>query len=61
MTSAEFAVLSTHLFGDLTKWIGEASKDDTLSVSDLAMLQATMKIIERVTYKEAEIKPDGAN
>ena len=61
MTSGEFAVLSTHLFTDLTKWIAEASKDGTLSASDLAMLQAAMKIIERVTYREAEIKPDGAN
>ncbi len=61
MTSAEFAALSTNLFSELTKWITEASKDETLSVSDLAMLQAAMKIIERVTYMEAEIKPDGAN
>jgi hypothetical protein len=61
MTSAEFAALSTNLFTELTKWITEASKGETLSASDLAMLQATMKIIERVTYKEAEIKPDGAN
>ena len=61
MTSAEFAALSTRLFADLRKWITEASKDETLSASDLAMLQAAMKIIERVTYKEAEIKPDSAN
>ena len=61
MTSAEFAALSTNLFTELTKWITEASKGETLSASDLAMLQAAMKIIERVTYKEAEIKPDGGN
>ncbi len=61
MTGAEFAALSTHIFSDLTKWVAEASKDETLSASDLAMLQASMKIIERVTYKEAEGKPDTAN
>jgi hypothetical protein len=61
MTSAEFAALSTQLFTDLTKWVTEASKDDALAAADLAMLQAAMKIIERVTYKEAEIKPDTAN
>ena len=61
MTSAEFAALSTQLFTDLTKWVTEASKDDTLSASDLALLQAAMKIIERVTYKQAESKPDTAN
>lgn len=37
-----------------------ASKDETLTASDLAMLQAAMKIVERVTYKEAEKKPDTA-
>jgi hypothetical protein len=61
MTSAEFAALSTQLFTDLTKWVTEASRDETLSSSDLAMLQAAMKIIERVTYTEAAIKPDTAN
>jgi hypothetical protein len=61
MTSAEFAVLSTRIFGDLTKWVAEASKDDTLTAGDLAVLQTAMTIIERVTYKEAELKPDTAN
>jgi hypothetical protein len=61
MTSAEFAALSTRIFGDLTKWVAEASKDDTLSSGDLAVLQTAMKIVERVTYTEAEIKPDTAN
>ena len=61
MTAAEFAALSTHLFKDLTTWVAEASKDETLTASDLAMLQAAMKIVERVTYTEAEKKPDTAN
>jgi hypothetical protein len=61
MTSAEFAALSTQLFTDLTKWVTEASKDETLTASDLAMLQAAMKIVERVTYQETEKKPDTAN
>ena len=61
MTAAEFADLSARVFRDLATWVGEASKDDTLSTSDLALLQSSMKVIERVTYKEAEIKPDTAN
>jgi hypothetical protein len=61
MTAAEFAALSTRMFKDLAQWVGEASKDDTLSPSDLAVLQAAMKIIERVTYAETEIKPDTNN
>jgi hypothetical protein len=61
MTSTEFAALSTHLLTDLTKWVGEASKDEAIEAADLVMLQAAMKIIERVTYKESEIKPDTAN
>jgi hypothetical protein len=43
------------------KMFTEASKDETLTASDPAMLQAAMKIVERVTYKEAEKKPDTAN
>ena len=61
MTAAEFANLSTRVFRDLTAWVAESSKDDTLSVSDLALLQSAMKVIERVTYKETELKPDTAN
>ena len=61
MTAKEFLDLSTKLFNDMKAWIAEASKDDSLSVSDLAMLNASMKIIERVTLKEAETKPDTAN
>ena len=61
MTSAEFAALSTRMFSDLKKWVEEASRDDSLSSADLAVLQAAMGIIERVTYTETEIKPDTAN
>jgi hypothetical protein len=61
MTAKEFLDLSTNLFNDMKAWVAEASKDDSLSVSDLAMLNASMKIIERVTLKEAELKPDTAN
>jgi hypothetical protein len=61
MTSAEFAALSTRMFGDLKKWVEEASKDNTLSTADLALLQTAMGVIERVTYIEADSKPDTAN
>ena len=61
MTSAEFAALSTTIFNDLKKWVGEASKGDALSAADLAVLQTAMTIMERVTYVEAETKPDTAN
>jgi hypothetical protein len=42
-------------------WIAEASKDDMLSVSDLALLNSAMKIVDRVTLREAEHKPTTAN
>ena len=61
MTAAEFADLSTRVFKDLTVWVAEASKDDTLATADLALLQSAMKVIERVTYKETALKPDTAN
>ena len=61
MTATEFADLSTRVFKDLTTWVAEASKDDTLSTPDLALLQSAMKVIEQVTYKETELKPDTAN
>jgi hypothetical protein len=61
MTAKEFLDISTKLFTDMKLWIAEASKDDALSVSDLAMLNSAMKIIERVTLKEAETKPEKAN
>jgi hypothetical protein len=61
VTAKEFLDVSTKLFGDMKVWITEASKDDALSPSDLAMLEAAMKIVERVTLKEAEAKPERAN
>ena len=61
MTAAEFADLSARVFRDLTAWVTEASKGETLSTSDLALLQSSMKVIERATYMEAEGKPDTAN
>lgn len=61
MTAQEFLRLSTKLFDDLKIWIAEASRDDQLSASDLAMLTASMKIVEKVTLKEAEMKPETGN
>jgi hypothetical protein len=61
MNAQEFLTLSTALFRDMQAWIAEAAKDNTLSPSDLAMLEASMKIVERVTLKEAAVKPDTAN
>ncbi len=61
MTAQEFLELSTALFKDMKAWIAEAAKDDMLSASDLAMLNASMKIVEKVTLQEAEKKPETAN
>ena len=61
MTAKEFLDVSTKLFNDLKVWITEASKDNALSPSDLAMLNAAMKIVERVTLREVEAKPQRAN
>ena len=61
MNAQEFLTLSTALFRDMKAWIAEAAKDNTLSPSDLAMLEASMKIVERVALKEAAMKPDTSN
>jgi hypothetical protein len=61
MTPKEFLDLSTKLFADMKAWIAEAAKEDTLSASDLAMLSASMKIVERVTLKEVDLKSDPSN
>jgi hypothetical protein len=61
VTAQEFLNLSTALFKDMKAWVAEAAKDGTLSPSDLAMLEASIKIVERVTLKEAATKPDTAN
>jgi hypothetical protein len=57
MTAKEFLDVSTKLFDDMKVWVTEASKDDALSPSDLALINAAMKIVERVTLKEANVKP----
>ena len=45
MTSQEFLDLSTQLFHDLKRWIEEASKNDGLSPSDLALLTSAANIV----------------
>ena len=57
MTAKEFLDVSTKLFDDMKIWVTEASKDDALSPSDLALINTAMKIVERVTLKEANVKP----
>jgi len=61
MTAQEFLALSTKLFTEMKVWVAEASKSDTLVPSDLAMIEAAMKIVERVTLREVETKPRTAN
>jgi hypothetical protein len=56
LTAQEFLDISTKLFADMKVWIEEASREGSLSASDLAMLDASMKIVERATLKGAEIK-----
>ena len=58
MTAKEFLDLSTKLFSDMKAWVAEAGKDNALSLDDLATLTAATKIVERVTLREAETKPD---
>jgi hypothetical protein len=57
MTAQQFIDLSTKLFNDMKAWVAEAGKHDGLSPSDVATLEASMKVIERVTLKEAAIAP----
>ena len=61
VTAQEFVKISTQLFNDMRVWIAEASKGSALSASDLAMLNASVKIVERVTLKEVEEKPGTSN
>ena len=61
LTAKEFLDTSTKLFADMKLWIEEASKERALSASDLAMLHAAVKIVERATLKAAEIKPERPN
>jgi hypothetical protein len=61
MNAPQFVALSVRLVSDFKDWIAEASKDDSLAASDLALLQSTLKIVERVTYREVDVKPDTDN
>jgi len=61
MTAAEFVALSTTLVNDINTWVTEASRDGSLSPGDLALLEATLNVISKVTVKEAETKPSGAS
>jgi hypothetical protein len=57
MTSQEFLDLSTRLCKDLKGWIAEAGKDDNLSAEYLAHLNSTIEIIDQVTLREVQKKP----
>jgi hypothetical protein len=61
MTAAEFVALSTALVKDINLWVTEASRDGSLSPGDLALLEATLSVISKVTIKEAEVKPERAS
>jgi hypothetical protein len=61
MTAAEFVALSTTLVKDINTWVTEASRDGSLSPGDLALLEATLNVISKITVKEAEVKPDRAS
>jgi hypothetical protein len=61
MTAAEFVALSTTLVRDINVWVAEASRDGSLSPGDLALLEATLNVISKITIKEAETKPDRAS
>ncbi|HEY7171774.1 MAG TPA: hypothetical protein VH417_13075 [Vicinamibacterales bacterium] len=61
MTAAEFVALSTTLVKDINTWVTEASRDGSLSPGDLALLEATLNVIAKITVKEAEAKPDRAS
>jgi hypothetical protein len=56
LTAKQFLDVSTKLFEDMKAWVAEASTHDSLSTSDLAMLTASMKIVERVTLRNTEMK-----
>jgi hypothetical protein len=61
MTAAEFVALSTTLVKDINTWVTEASRDGSLSPGDLALLEATLNVITKITIKEADVKPDRAS
>jgi hypothetical protein len=58
MTPQAFLGLSAKLCKDMKDWVAEAHKGGAMTESDLAMLNASMKIVERVTLAEAETKPE---
>ena len=58
MTAQEFLDLSTRLCADMKAWVAESGRDNALSLSDLATLTAATTIVERVTLREAEVKPN---
>jgi hypothetical protein len=58
MTTKQFLDLSTKLFNDMKAWVGEAGQNHHLSPSDIAALEASMKVIERVTLQGAALEPD---
>ena len=61
MTAKEFLDVSTKLVSDMQVWVAEVAKTDALSASDLALLNASMKVLERVALKAAAYKPEHAN
>ena len=58
MTTKQFIDLSTKLFNDMKAWVGEAGQHHGLSPADIAALEASMKVIERVTLQGAAVEPD---
>ena len=57
MTAQEYVDLSTKLCNDLKAWIAEAGKDESLSAEYLAHLNSTIEIIDQVTLREVQKKP----
>jgi hypothetical protein len=57
MTPQQFLDLSTKLFNDMKAWVAEAGKSDSLAPADVASLEAAMRVIERVTLREADVEP----
>jgi hypothetical protein len=58
MTPQAFLDLSTRLCQDMKAWIIEAGKDQTLSVEHLAVLNSAIEIIDQVTLKDVQARPD---
>jgi hypothetical protein len=58
MTAKEFLDLSTKLVNDLQRWVEEAANDGTLAASDFEALRTATQIVEKVTLREIDTKPD---